>query len=545
MTIMENLRISLAQINCLVGDIEGNTKKIIEHTSALQKKEKSDLIIFPELCITGYPPEDLLFRPALYDRIDASLELIKNELQHCNIIIGYPTCEGGVFYNTAAFIKAGHVEAIYNKQCLPNYGVFDEQRYFSAGENPCIVTIKNIRLGLLICEDIWFPEPARQAKKAGADILCCINASPFDCEKMNARTQTLSERAIDVELPILYVNSVGGQDELVFDGGSMAVNEKGMLTYQAPRFTEATPTLIINNKKPYHAINHDLAKPMPIEEAMYNTLVLGTKDYVNKNKFKGAIIGASGGIDSALMLAIAVDALGADRVQAILMPSQYTADMSIEDAKSEAKSLGINYRILAIEETFSAFLNTLAPSFADTAIDTTEENIQARIRGTLLMALSNKWGDIVLTTGNKSEMAVGYSTLYGDMAGGFAALKNIPKTWVYRLAHYRNTIAPVIPERCITRPASAELAPNQQDQDSLPPYDILDDILDLYIEHDQSHTQICQAGFDPDTVKRIIKLVNRNEYKRRQAAPGIRISHRAFGKDRRYPITSGFSGILD
>lgn len=532
------MKIIAAQINPLVGAIEQNAELMC---AAIQDHADADLIVFPELCLTGYPPEDLLLRPHLYTRCEAAVEQLKTATLTTStaIIFGLPTQADGVRYNSALCIQQGELIARYHKHALPNYTVFDEKRYFTRGESPCVFKLQGMQIGLTICEDTWIPSPIEKAKAAGAELIISINASPFDRDKPNKRLGMAQQRIQASGLPLLYVNCVGGQDELVFDGGSFAMNADGTIAMQAPLVTTAfieielqkNPTCFISN----------IVTPIPDTlKQIYDALVLGVRDYIQKNHFPGALIGLSGGIDSALTLAIAADAIGGDKIHGISMPSQYTAAMSNEDAKLEADALGAQYDVIPIESVFDSFLSILTPFFKDKAADTTEQNIQARVRGVLLMALSNKHGSIVLTTGNRSEMAVGYTTLYGDLAGGFAVLKDVPKLLVYALARYRNTISPVIPERVITRPPSAELAPDQRDQDSLPPYEILDAIIHAHIDEACPVHTIIERGFDAETVNRIVRLIYRNEYKRRQAPPGIRISERAFGKDRRYPITSGY-----
>jgi NAD+ synthase (glutamine-hydrolysing) len=543
---MNKLRIVLAQINFLLGDIEGNADKIIHYSKQARDEHKADLIVFPELTLTSYPPEDLLLRPNLYVRLEHAIKRLQKEIQGIDVIFGYPdqTTEG--LYNKVSLLRNGEIVANYSKQCLPNYSVFDEKRYFKAGNGPTITTIKDIPVALVICEDLWFAEPMAQAAKAGAKLIISINASPFEKSKPVIRQQTMAQRAKEGKLPIVYVNLVGAQDELIFDGGSMVLNQKGEVCYSAPYFKEGLFAVDIELDDEQIKIPNATALPMPNEEErIYHALVLGVRDYIEKNNFPGAIIGLSGGIDSALTLAIAVDAIGKDRVEAIMMPSRYTAEISLTGAKSQVDTMGVKYRVIPIEPIFNAFLNTLQPEFIGKAPDSTEENLQARCRGTLLMALSNKFGKIVLATGNKSEMSVGYSTLYGDMVGGFCVLKDVSKTMVYRLSNYRNKISPVIPEAVIKRAPSAELAANQKDEDTLPPYSILDEILERYIEKDQSFQQIVEAGFNADVVKKVVTLVDHNEYKRRQAPIGVKITSRAFGRDRRYPITSGFKQLFN
>lgn len=534
---MSSLRISIAQLNTLVGDIPGNTQKILQY-SKQALSDQADIVVFPELSLTGYPPEDLLLRPSLDGRIQRALDGLLDANLPIAILLGYPKRINRQLFNMAGVIHQGKLLIEYAKQCLPNYQVFDEKRYFVAGDKPAVFEFKNVRIGLCICEDIWFPEPASQAKAAGADLIININASPYHQQKQQQREAVVAARALENKLPVVYVNAVGGQDELVFDGGSHAVDAEGQLVFRAASFSESLSSvdIAIEQKNAQNVIadlNTNLAD-------VYQALVLGVRDYVQKNRFKGVVLGLSGGIDSALTLAIAVDALGADKVEAVMMPFRYTSDLSKTDAAEQAQRMGVQYSSISIEPMYDAFMAALSNEFAGLKRDTTEENLQARCRGVLLMAISNKKGYMVLTTGNKSEMAVGYSTLYGDMAGGFDVLKDVFKTQVFALARYRNTISDVIPETVITRPPSAELAPDQKDEDSLPPYDILDQILALYVEQDQSAEAIIARGFQREQVERVVRLVDVNEYKRRQAPVGIRISQRGFGRDRRYPITNGW-----
>jgi len=539
-----SFRIQIAQLNLLVGDVAGNAQRVITAAAEAQGAGVA-VLVFPELTLTGYPPEDLLLRPELLQRVEAALVHIQRETARSApgmaLILGYPRSAVGGLFNVAGVIRDGEVVAEYAKQQLPNYSVFDEKRYFQPGGTATVFEHRGLRLGLSVCEDIWQEGPSALAAEAGAQLLININASPFHAGKAAEREALLARRATEHGFPILYANLVGGQDELVFDGGSIAVDRLGQVVARAPHFEEALLTLDLD------ATAAPCSPPLPEpdegtlgEAAIYRALVLGVGDYVRKNGFGGAVLGLSGGVDSALTLAIAVDALGAEQVEAVLMPSRYTADMSNDDALEQARRLGVQTHLVPIEPAFRAFLDMLDPVFAGQAPDVTEENMQARCRGIILMALSNKQGRMLLTTGNKSEMAVGYATLYGDMAGGFAPIKDVPKTLVYRLARYRNELSPVIPERVLTRAPSAELRPDQTDQDSLPPYEVLDPILRLYIEEDHGIDYIVAQGFDEPTVRRVARLVDRNEYKRRQAPPGVRISRRAFGRDRRYPITSGF-----
>jgi len=535
------MKIALAQLNLCVGDIAGNTSRIID-TLRRARDEGARLVAFPELAVTGYPPEDLLFRPGFHARAAHALRQIAAATHGITVVIGHPEKVGDAVYNSASVIEDGAVRAVYRKQRLPNYEVFDEKRYFTPGDAPAIIDLDGVAVGLSICEDIWDPATAVAARRAGAELILNINASPYSANKRAARLAAVQAAVAAAALPVLYVNLVGGQDELVFDGGSLAVAADGAIVAAAPDFEESLLTVDLVRAGDHVAVGGPIAPALVGIEAVYRALVLGVRDYIGKNQFKGAVIGLSGGIDSALTLAIAVDALGAGNVAAISMPSRYTAQMSIDDALEQARNQGCECHVVGIEAPFSAFNDVLAPVFAGRAADVTEENIQARCRGIILMAISNKTGRIVLTTGNKSEMAVGYATLYGDMAGGFAPLKDCPKTLVYELAIWRNLqqTAPVIPPRVIEREPSAELRPDQKDSDSLPPYDVLDPILERYVELDQTPQQIAAAGFALETVKRVARMVDRNEYKRRQAAPGVRLSTRAFGRDRRFPITSRY-----
>ncbi|WOX06680.1 NAD+ synthase [Microbulbifer pacificus] len=538
---MSTLQLVLAQINLLVGDIPGNTDQVVEVARRAHREHEADLVLFPELTLCGYPPEDLLLRPSMQKRIDAALEKLKQAALPCAVLIGYPRVVAGRVLNMAGLIRDGELVAEYAKQKLPNYQVFDELRYFVPGDQPCVVDIKGIPTAITICEDIWHPEPVVQAERAGAKLMLNINASPFHRGKAEERLALLGRQAQAGKMPIVYVNTVGGQDELVFDGGSFAVDKHGELRARAPEFVESLlPVTVQVDGDDVSLVQGNDAAPLEELASVYQALVLGVRDYVNKNGFKGVVLGLSGGIDSALTLAIAVDALGPDRVEAVMMPFRYTSDLSKNDAADQAKRMGIHYRVISIEGIFDAAMTALASEFAGSERDTTEENLQARSRGMLLMAISNKKGFMVLTTGNKSEMSVGYATLYGDMVGGYNALKDVPKILVYELSRYRNTVSDVIPETVITREPSAELAPDQVDSDSLPPYEILDEILRQYIDLDHSAADIIALGFDSETVTRVVRLVDRNEYKRRQAAVGVRISERGFGRDRRYPITNGW-----
>jgi len=536
-----SLRIALAQLNLFVGDVGGNAQRVIDTAAEARDRLKADLVLFPELALSGYPPEDLLFHKGMKRQVAAALERVRAEIKGVTVMVGYPDYADDTIYNAAALIRDGKLLANYHKQELPNYLVFDEKRYFKPGQESRVVEMNGIRVGLLICEDIWEPKPARAARDAGAQLLVVINGSPYSLQYQRRREDIVRARIKDTGLPVVYVNLLGGQDELIFDGGSFAMNAAGEIVQRAAPFKEELYAVDIDLIDGKAVPRRGHVEPELSEEAsVYNALVLGVRDYVTKHRFPGVVLGLSGGIDSALTLAIAVDALGHERVHAVMMPSRYTAQMSLDDAAQEARTLGVGYDVISIEGMFEAALGALKPVFAGRAPDTTEENIQARCRGLLLMAISNKTGRMVLTTGNKSEMAVGYATLYGDMAGGFAPIKDCSKMLVYRLAHYRNSISPAIPPRVIERPPSAELRADQKDSDSLPPYDVLDPILELFIEDNLSVDEISARGFDRATVGRVLEMVKRNEYKRRQAPPGVRISDRAFGRDWRYPITSGY-----
>ncbi len=535
------LRLALAQLNLFVGDVAGNTQRVLDTAIDARDRLKADVVLFPELTLCGYPPEDLLFHTGLRRQVAAALDQVRSEARGISLVVGYPEYAAEGIYNAAVMVRDGRILANYRKQELPNYSVFDEKRYFKHGERTCIVELNGIRAAILICEDIWEPNPARAAKAAGAQLLLVINGSPYSLNYQARRESTVKDRVRDVKLPAVYLNMIGGQDELVFDGGSFVMNADGDVIQRARHFEEDVFAVDIDLVGDQAVPRPGPLEPPKSEEAsVYGALVLGVRDYVRKHGFPGIVLGLSGGIDSALTLAIAVDALGAERVRAVMMPSRYTSQISVEDAAKQAEQLGARHDVIPIEGMFEAALSALKDVFAGREPDATEENIQARCRGLLLMAISNKTGRMVLTTGNKSEMAVGYATLYGDMAGGFAPIKDCSKLLVYRLAKYRNSISPAIPERVIVRPPSAELRPDQKDSDSLPPYEVLDPILELFIEDDLSVDEITARGFDRATVGRVLEMVKRNEYKRRQAPPGVRISDRAFGRDWRYPITSGY-----
>lgn len=533
------VRVAVAQLNCTVGDFEGNSRKIFEAASRAAAAG-ADLLLTPELSLTGYPPEDLLLRRPFYAASDHALQLLTAKLQQypdLSVVAGHPHAREGQRFNAASVLRAGVVRGTYCKHDLPNYDVFDEQRYFTPDNRPLVFEINSTAFGINICEDTWFSYAPECAKAAGAQVLLVPNGSPFNLGKQQQRVQTLHANVSRFRLPAVYCNLLGGQDELVFDGGSFVLDAGGQVVAAAPHFEEALLLVDFVDGVPQPQ------KPLPEpteEELVYAALVLGVRDYLGKNGFPGAIIGLSGGVDSALTLAVAVDALGAERVRAVMMPSQFTAQMSLDDARALAEALNVRYDVLPIKPGFDAFLSILAKEFRGLPWDTTEENLQARIRGTLLMALSNKYGSIVLTTGNKSETAVGYSTLYGDLAGGFAVIKDILKTLVYRLCRYRNSVAPVIPERILSRAPSAELRQDQTDQDSLPPYEILDEIIDLYMQQGRSIAEIVAADHDEAMVRRIVRMIRLAEYKRRQSPVGIRITHRGFGRDWRYPITNRF-----
>lgn len=545
----QQINVVMAQLNFLVGDIDFNTSLIIEKAKQAIQEYSADVVVFPELALTGYPPEDLLLRASLSIRIEKALQRIRDEKLSAHLVIGYPEREATKLYNSLAIVGYGESLANYRKQHLPNYQVFDEQRYFEKGSEACVLEIGGQKVAFTICEDMWEHEPVLQARAAGAQLMININASPFHMNKLSDRQELLRARSTEGGFPIIYVNMVGGQDELVFDGGSMAVSAAGECRCLAPSYVETLQPVVVREPTqsgaPCTIPMQQLAASLSLEAQVYHSLVLGVRDYVNKNGFKGVVLGLSGGIDSALTLAIAVDALGSGRVQAVMMPFAYTSQLSLDVAAEQAKKIGVDYQSISIGGVYSAFIEALEEQFADTEADVSEQNIQARCRGVLLMAISNKKGLLVLTTGNKSEIAVGYSTLYGDMAGGFDVLKDVSKTMVYSLATYRNseyshTPDEVIPQRVIDRPPSAELAPDQVDQDSLPPYDVLDRILELYVEQDQSATSIIAHGFDEQIVRRVLRLVDLNEYKRRQSPVGVRLTQRGFGRDRRYPITNAW-----
>ena len=542
---MSGLRIAIAQINCVVGDLAGNARRILD-AAARARKQGADLLMTPELALSGYPPEDLLLRPDFYRAAARELQQLATSVAasapDLALLVGHPEEHAGQHFNAASLLRQGRIETTYRKYRLPNYEVFDEERYFEAGTVPCVIVIKGARCGVNICADVWEAGAADAARGAGAELLLTLNASPYHLNKQAKRFEVLRQRIAATGMPVIYANLVGGQDELVFDGASFALDSAGQLTHQLPSFKEALEIVEYANGKLLPGL---IAPPASLEAEAYAALKLGVRDYLGKNGFPGAIIGLSGGVDSALTLAIAVDALGADQVRAVMMPSPYTAQMSLDDSRAMIRKLGVRYDEIAIEPLMSCFAAVLTPLLATcaskSAADTTDENLQARIRGMILMALSNRTGSIVLTTGNKSEMAVGYATLYGDMAGGFAVIKDIYKTFVYRLCQYRNGLSPDIPDNILTRAPSAELKPGQTDQDTLPPYATLDAIIEAYMENDLSPREIIAQGHPEDAVRRVVGMLKRNEYKRRQAPVGIRITRRGFGKDWRYPITSHYS----
>jgi NAD+ synthase (glutamine-hydrolysing) len=544
----QQLIVVMAQLNLLVGDITGNTQKILAAARHAQQDLGAGLIAFPELALTGYPPEDLLLRPSLELRVDKALQSILEADLDIYMAVGLPLQVNGALYNALSLIKGTQVLANYCKQSLPNYQVFDERRYFHAGHSPCIVDIAGLRVALTICEDMWDEGPTLQAAHAGAQLIVNINASPYHQDKILERTDLLACRARQAGAPIVYTNMVGGQDELVFDGSSMVVSAQGDVQVRASSFTEECVPVHLEMGDDGVLVCTTMNSIAPLdttEQGVYKALVMGVRDYVSKNGFKGVVLGLSGGIDSALTLAIAVDALGQDKVHAVMMPFEYTSQLSQDLAQEQAITLGVHYSVIPIGEAYQSFTSALSAEFAGLPVDVTEQNIQARCRGVILMAISNKTGKLVLTTGNKSEVAVGYCTLYGDMAGGFDVLKDVAKTMVYRLSKYRNAQPdareiPIIPKQVIERAPTAELAPGQIDQDSLPAYEELDAILALYVERDQSAEQIIAQGYPAATVHHVLSLVDRNEYKRRQSPVGVRLTQRGFGRDRRYPITSGW-----
>ena len=563
------MKIAIAQMNCTVGDLAGNGSRIVDFAMRA-RAQGADVMVTPELALCGYPPEDLLLRDDFYRNCEKALRAIASKITGITVVVGFPQQVDGKRFNAAAVIQNSGVMAVYHKHALPNYTVFDEERYFDADDQPCVFGINGSKVGINICEDTWGSQgpllaasavsraelssgsftltrdwdaaAPRAARAAGAEILLVLNASPYHLRKQHSRYDVMRARVSENGMPLIYANMVGGQDELVFDGASFVLNRAGEVTHQLPMFKEALAIITIEDGDP---VKGEVAPERTVEADVYDALCLGVRDYVTKNGFPGVLLGLSGGIDSALTVAVAADALGADKVHAVMMPSQYTASMSREDACAEADALKVRYSEIAIRPMYDAFMAALSPQFNGLPADTTEENLQSRIRGTLLMAMSNKSGAIVLTTGNKSEMGTGYATLYGDMAGGFAVLKDISKMLVYRLASYRNTLSPVIPQRVITRAPSAELRADQTDQDNLPPYAVLDAIMEAYVEHNASPHDIEAAGYERKDIERVIRLLRISEYKRRQAPIGIRITSRGFGKDWRYPVTTKYRDRFD
>ncbi len=562
------MRIAIGQINSTVGDLAGNSRKILEYAERA-RAAGAGLLLTPELSLCGYPPEDLLLRQDFRAACERALGELAAQVRGIDVIVGHPESSGGRLFNAASLLRDGRIAATYRKHDLPNYTVFDEERYFEPANEACVVEVGGVHMGINICEDVWGaggesiarvstdaqgvavgvsvgadawrPEAPLMARAGGAAILLVLNASPFHIGKQKTRYDVVRERTAETGMAVVFCNLVGGQDELVFDGASFVMDSRGRLTHLLPAFEEHLALVDFQGEQP---VPGKLAPELQADASMYRALCLGVREYLAKNRFPGALLGLSGGIDSALTLCIAADALGAENVHAVMMPSQFTADMSIDDSREMVRLLGVRYSEIAIKPMFDAYMEALAAQFGDRPFDATEENLQSRIRGTLLMALSNKFGSIVLTTGNKSEMSTGYATLYGDMAGGFAVLKDLTKKHVYGLARYRNSLSAAIPERVITRPPSAELRPDQLDQDSLPPYEALDAIVELYVEEDRSIAQIVAAGYRREDVEKIVRLVHINEYKRRQAPVGIRVTRRGFGKDWRYPITNKYRGGL-
>ncbi len=530
------MKIAIAQINCLLGDLAGNAAKIIEY-AVRAREQGAQLLLTPEMSLCGYPPEDLLLRDGFYQACDAALQDLAQQAHDIVLIVGHPLKSGERHFNAASVLRDGKIAMTYRKHELPNHSVFDEERYFERGSDPCMFELEGVKFGINICADIWEKPAAQRARAAGAEVLLVLNASPYHFDKQATRYETIRERVRENGMAVVYANMVGGQDELVFDGASFVMDASGVLTHQFQAFDEMLGMVELRAGGPVPGTQ---AAVLQEAASIYRALCVGVRDYIHKNRFPGVLLGLSGGIDSALTLAVAVDALGADKVRAVMMPSPYTAQISLDDSREMVEILGVRYDELDIQPVFQTLLDTLAPQFKGLAQDTTEENLQARIRGNLLMALSNKTGALVLTTGNKSEMTVGYCTLYGDMAGGFAVLKDVSKHWVYRLAKWRNQQGQVIPQRIITRPPSAELRPDQTDQDSLPSYDVLDAIMTCYVEKNMSIPQIVREGYAAADVQRVVKLIRIAEYKRRQAPVGIRITSRGFGKDWRYPITARY-----
>ncbi len=536
----KKLRIVAAQLNLTVGDIQGNLTKLMQAAKSARDTLSADLIVFPELCLTGYPPDDLLLRKSFIEEVNEAVNTFKSEVDGIYCVIGHPHATSQGLYNSCSVIYNKTILGRYAKQHLPNYGVFDECRYFVPGNTTCVIPINGISVGIVICEDLWYAGPTHHIANHGARLIVAPNASPFERDKQEQRHVTLAKRAKTTQLPIVYVNCVGGQDEWVFDGGSMVIDQTGKICQHAGFCHETLLPVDIETTTTNTLVSQNAFTLPSEEQRIYDALVLGVRDYILKNQFPGVLVGVSGGIDSALTLAIAVDALGKDKVHAVMLPSRYTSSISMEDGLQLIKNLDVTHDIISIEPAVNSFIESLNPIFPQGKCAIVDENIQSRCRGVILMAISNQTGKLVLTTGNRSELAVGYATIYGDMAGGFAVLKDVPKTVVYQLAALRNQANPVIPERIITRAPSAELAPDQKDEDTLPPYDVLDKMLELYLNQEQSLENIIEQGFDRDVVKKVISLIHQSEYKRRQCPLGPRINHKSFGRDRRYPVTSGF-----
>ncbi|MCO6440583.1 MAG: NAD+ synthase, partial [Nitrococcus mobilis] len=531
----DRLRIAMAQLNLLVGDVRGNTLAIIDAACRARDELRAQVVICPELALTGYPPDDLLLRDDFLGEVSEAIAQLCRAVRGVALIVGAPVRSATGLMNAALVIEQGRIVASYAKHHLPTYGVFDDTRYFEPGRTPCVVEVEGCHIGVTICEDAWHPGPVAWAVQMGAEVVVNLNASPFDQYKWAAREAVIRERIGETGVAMLYCNMAGGQDEVVYDGASCAFGRHGDLRVRAPRFCPGlVPVDLIHLEGGWEVLEGPIEEDPSEEAVLYDALVWGVRDYVEKNGFPGVIVGLSGGIDSALVACMAVDALDAERVETVMMPTQYTSEISQIDAAALAGGLGVRHRVIAIEGIFKAFLEALQPAFVGMPADVTEENLQSRIRGTLLMALSNKQGKLVLTTGNKSELAVGYATLYGDMVGGFAPLKDIFKTDVYSLARYRNELGEVIPQRILARPPSAELRPNQLDTDSLPEYTVLDRILAAYVEEDRSVEEIVADGYDRATVEKVVRLVQGNEYKRRQAPPGVKVTTKAFGRERRY-----------
>jgi NAD+ synthase (glutamine-hydrolysing) len=539
--VTDKLKVAMAQTNLLVGDVRGNLERVTVQARRARDELRADLVLLPELTLSGYPPEDLLFHRGLRQQIEYALTELQRAVPEIGVMVGFPEYAGGQIYNSAALMYGGRELARHRKACLPNYRVFDEKRYFTPGTQATVVDFHGFRLGLLICEDVWEAGPVAAAAQAGAETLMIINASPYELHKQREREQVLADRIREVRLPAAYLNLLGGQDELVFDGNSFVMDAKSQVTMRADAFKDGLYGVEFTRRDgAVVPVPAAVAPELSDEESVYRALVLGVRDYVTKHGFPGVVLGLSGGVDSALTLALAVDALGASSVHAVMMPSRYTSQMSREDATAQARTLGVSISTISIEDMYQVTLQALKDEFAGRAPDATEENIQARCRGVLLMGISNKTGRMLLTTGNKSEMSVGYATLYGDMAGGFAPIKDCSKLLVYRLARYRNSLSPAIPQRVLEREPTAELRHDQRDTDSLPPYEVLDPILEAFVEDDLSVDEIVARGFDRPVVARVLDMVKRAEYKRRQAPPGVRVSRRAFGRDWRYPITNGY-----